>query len=102
VSGNRKPEVIDKYVTSYDGVAFVYIFLDTLYFWVEDRACLKLLRKANKLYLCDLFWDTILLEAKKSRIISPVCAGLYPCSRDITRWLNENIGIAIVLAKELF
>jgi hypothetical protein len=39
VSGNRRPEVIDKYVTSYD-----------------------------KLYLCDLFWDTILLEAKKSRI----------------------------------
>jgi hypothetical protein len=39
VSGNGKPEVTDKYVTSYDGVAFVYIFLDALYFWVEDRAC---------------------------------------------------------------
>jgi hypothetical protein len=40
MSGNGKPEVTDKYVTSYDGVAFVYIFLDTLYFWVEDRACI--------------------------------------------------------------
>jgi hypothetical protein len=39
VSGNGKPEVTDKYVTSCDGVAFVYIFLDALYFWVEDRAC---------------------------------------------------------------
>jgi hypothetical protein len=56
LSGNGKPEVTDKYVTSYDGVAVVYIFLEALYFWVEDRACiLKLLRKANKLYLCDLF-----------------------------------------------
>jgi hypothetical protein len=45
VSGNREPEVIDKYVTSYDGVAFVYIFLDTLYFWVEDRACIKTTEK---------------------------------------------------------
>jgi hypothetical protein len=45
VSGNRKPEVIDKYVTSYDGVAYVYIFLDTLYFWVEDRACIKTTEK---------------------------------------------------------
>jgi hypothetical protein len=40
LSGNGKPEVTDKYVTSYDGVAFVYIFLETLYFWVEDRACI--------------------------------------------------------------
>jgi hypothetical protein len=32
VSGNGKPEVTDKYVTSYDGVAVVYIFLDALYF----------------------------------------------------------------------
>jgi hypothetical protein len=68
VSGNRKPEVIVKYVTSYDGVAFVYVFLDTLYFFGSKIGrVLKLLRKANKLYLCDLFWDTILLEAKKSR-----------------------------------
>jgi nitroimidazol reductase NimA-like FMN-containing flavoprotein (pyridoxamine 5'-phosphate oxidase superfamily) len=50
-------------------VAFVYIFLDTFYiFGSKTGRVLKLLRKTNKLYLCDLFWDTILLEAKKSRI----------------------------------
>ena len=41
MSGNGKPEVIDYYVTSYDGVAFVYIFLDTF----EDRACIKTAEK---------------------------------------------------------
>ena len=49
----------------------LFTYFETLYiFWVEDsiKVYLKLLRKANKLYLCDLFWDTILLEAKKSRI----------------------------------
>jgi hypothetical protein len=47
MSGNGKPEVIDYYGTSYDGVAFVYIFLDTLYFFGSKTGRVLLTTEKN-------------------------------------------------------